>query len=41
MTIGADQDVLRFEISVNHTSRVKTLNSFDNLGCIETCTIST
>lgn len=41
MAIGTDQDVLRFEISVNHAGGVKAFDTFDDLGCVETCTIST
>ena len=41
MTIGTDENVLRLEVAVNDTSGVQTLDTLDNFGSIEPCTVAT
>ena len=41
MAISADEDILRFEVTIYHTSCMETFDAFDNLGSIESSTVST
>ena len=40
-TILGGEDVLRLEVAVNDTSGVQALDTLDNLGSIEPCTVAT
>lgn len=40
MAICADEDVFGFEISVDDARGVKTFNTFDDFGSVESCAIS-
>ena len=40
MSICTDEDVLGFEIAVDDTGCMKTLNTFDNFSCVESGTVA-
>ena len=40
MTISTDENVLGFEIAVNHAGRVQSLYTFDDFGCVESSTVA-